>query len=610
MISLCLFLLPVFRFSRSATSIASSSTGPMGDPLAARRTLTDALQDRPYSLLLYLERAQVYDGLGYPDLAVMDVYKALTLADEVVDEYAEYHEQAFASAAEWFYDDAARCRLSQALQLQPRLHLPELHRQQDLEPPLQISDSTSSDVQSFITGNVVGQASTLLAHHLASIGCLRSAYDYLQNTLKHESSSITAEAERKRILVLAKAYVKSRNEPWDGVNVNVDALPDRGFVRREVYPWNIFERNRMSQESLRSLNTALSSVAPKLEVKATRLPVLSISQAQDTNNMSLQLGVFAKADIEPGELILRERSLLTANARLHEPLCDACSASLPTLAGLDTAHPEDGQVGLLSCPDCDDTVFCSQQCLDLAQVSYHASICGADIDNIAKDVPTSQAVDALYTQLLLRALAMCYTQDKHPLDLLEVKYIWGDFSVPVDSAYPNSEALFEEAPRTLPFDFRSQVLQPLHFLELLDINIFEAPHGMAETWVYNTLFAKFRGTASARISPRDGRPEVAAVHPLWCLANHSCDPNVEWEWAGEITFTAKKERVRWRRGADRGVIEAEMPVRKGGVRSGEEILSHYVDVDLNVGDRRDWGVGALGGCCQCERCKWEAGEHS
>jgi hypothetical protein len=43
----------------------------------------------------------------------------------------------------------------------------------------------------------------------------------------------------------------------------------------------------------------------------------------------------------------------------------------------------------------------------------------------------------------------------------------------------------------------------------------------------------------------DGRPEVCAVHPIWSLANHSCDPNVIWEWGGKITFTAREERIDW-----------------------------------------------------------------
>ena len=45
-----------------------------------------------------------------------------------------------------------------------------------------------------------------------------------------------------------------------------------------------------------------------------------------------------------------------------------------------------------------------------------------------------------------------------------------------------------------------------------------------------------------------------------------------------------------------------------GIRAGEEILSHYCDVELEVGERRKYMLGSLGGECMCERCVWEAGQ--
>ena len=44
---------------------------------------------------------------------------------------------------------------------------------------------------------------------------------------------------------------------------------------------------------------------------------------------------------------------------------------------------------------------------------------------------------------------------------------------------------------------------------------------------------------------------------------------------------------------------------QGGIRSGEEVLNHYCDPELDVKQRREWAVGALGGMCVCERCIWE-----
>lgn len=380
----------------------------------------------------------------------------------------------------------------------------------------------------------------------------------------------------------------------------VEEWPDHGMVRRECYPWNTHEPNRYSEGTLKLLNEEMAKVAPKLEVRVTELPALS----SDKENTVKQLGVFAKSDVAPGEKVLDEMSLLTANNRLQDALCDACSADLPDVWDSGSATPESS--GVVSCPDC-SVVFCSQNCLDLAQESYHPALCDMDVEAIAKDVPPAEAADALYTLLLLRSLAMAETQGCHPLDLKEVKYIWGDYhTMPLDEIWePHDPSKTEDPfPKTLPFNFQYNVVLPFHMLEKMDIDIFKNPQ--YDVWVFNTLYAKFRGTASARLSGLGGRPirgpEVSAVHPMWCLANHSCDPNVSWEWGGSIFFQARRQRVEWKKAR-----AGETKRSQAGVKKDEEVFNHYCDVDLPVKERREWASGALGGLCCCSRCVWEAG---
>lgn len=151
----------------------------------------------------------------------------------------------------------------------------------------------------------------------------------------------------------------------------------------------------------------------------------------------------------------------------------------------------------------------------------------------------------------------------------------------------------------------------------MDIDIFTDLE-FYDFWVLNTLYAKFRGTASARQSTAPGAlgPEVAAVHPLWCLANHHCDPNVWWEWGGRMKFVAREVRVggKTEKGGEEGKVGEvgrlgkRLEGKKPGVRKGEEVLSHYCDVELKVEQRREWAMGSLGGVCMCERCRFEAGE--
>lgn len=507
--------------------------------LARREALTASLSELPYDLLLYLERAIVHLNLDYPDLAAGDGYRALLLLDDVRDDSAEYHEQAvdaFSGSQSCLREDGGTEERARSASL---------------------------------------KACQILASSLLLVGCLKSAYGFCEHGLRVDPGNVELKETQARVLERGRARLK-RND------VSGDDLPDWGHSRREVYPWNTHEPERYSEEAIGLLNSKLQDMAPKCVVKATELPLLdTTSEAGDST--CVQFGLFAAEDIAPGEAVLKEYSLLTANNRFKDLLCDACGEELPQLG--------DAEGESVNCPECYDTVFCSQFCFDEAQEKYHPAVCEKDVDSIGKDPKHREADERLHMLLMARVLAMAAQQEIHPLDVMEIKYIWGDF-VPVSS--PRSEADREVCPPagwTLPFSFEYNVKMPIHFLEKMDIDIYDtlADHDL---WVINSIYAKTRGTASARKNPRDGRPEVAAVHPFWCLANHDCDPNVTWEWGGRMTLWAREKRV--------------VGEREGGINKGEEILNHYCDVGLPVWDRREWAEGSLGGWCMCRRCKEEA----
>jgi hypothetical protein len=517
--------------------------------LKDRQRFTDRLSDNPYNARTYLFRADSYLALGFPDLAAGDAYKALLLTDEAIDASGEYHEQA----------------------------------QDALSPAW---ENEYGSVEEYAK-ELALKAYQRLSRSLRKCGCCRSAYEFCERGLVLDPEDSWLQDEKDLLMAMAK--------PVDGKPFDPLALPTQGSARRELYPWNNYEPDRFSSDTLAILNTEMALVAPKCEVLTTELPLLTVDGSPDPAGTKVkQLGIFAKDDINPGETVLHESSSLTANNRLHDPLCDACSSELPSISSSQQLHP---------CPNCDDTVFCSQDCLQTASTKYHPSICGKDIDSIGKDTPAKEAADALYLLLLGRVFALSSTQKIHPLLLKETKYIWGDFIHP-DSTYVHSAnaSAFTTA-RHLPFSFTYNILSPLHILEKMDVDIYKSLADY-DFWILNTLYAKFRGTANARISTRDGRPEVSAVHPMWCLANHSCAPNVRWEWGGEIKFWARAgdEVVRW--GPDK---EDEGTGRwRGGIKKGDEVMSHYCDPELGVEARREWAAGPLGGMCTCARCTWEA----
>lgn len=559
-----------------------------------RATLTAALQSEPYDLITYLQRAQVYSDLGYPDLAVGDYYRALLLCDECANESFEYHEQALEALQsqchsgevdeEWQVPAILKYKgnYKDQYDLSCEVQNLDIHANGGLTNGDESAETETKEEKR--TQHIVRLASIKcyrgLALSLLLCGCLKSAYDFCLRGLSIAKDDEDLNQRKDYVLLMAKRRLKVEE-------VNIGDLPDQGVVRREVYPWNTHEPDRFSQESLDILTKELMFCAPKVEVRVTELPIL-LEAYKDSDNYGAtptikQLGLFAKEDIAPGEELLHEISLLAANNVLKDSLCDACSSKLPELS-------IDSEV--VACPDCDDIMFCNADCLERAQESYHPAVCDKDIDTIAKDPDPKEKPFALYLLLLGRALAMSETQEVHPLDLKEVKYIWGDFLPSSVNAVPLSPASEPPPIWTLPFSFSGNISGPLHLLEKMDIDVF-ASIDQYDLWIFNTLYAKFRGTASARVNPRNGHPEVAAVHPLWCLANHDCDPNVSWEWGARMKFWARKSRIGG---------------KEGGIKKGEEILNHYTDIDLKVKERREWAMGSLGGFCMCDRCKREAGE--
>ncbi|KAI9740632.1 MAG: hypothetical protein M1818_004596 [Claussenomyces sp. TS43310] len=544
--------------------------------LEKRQALTESLYELPYDLVIYLQRAAVYSNLGYPDLAAGDAYRALLLSDEVCNESFEYHEQA--SEALRPYSTGAFPDVLQNSSVSAVL--PHIQEVADECMDLSIGEADLAVRRLAKLASI--RCFQTLSISLLLCGCLKSAYEFCSRGL----ALLPGDVE----LLQAQDYVRKLiQRRLKGETADFHDFPDQGLVRREVYPWNDHEPDRFSDETLDFLNAQLSTIAPKCAVKVTELPTL-IENADSADSFGIlptnkQLGLFAQDDIAPLETVLEEISVLTANNRLKESLCDACSSRLPELGAERQAVP---------CDDCQDTMFCDETCYQRAMNSYHPAVCDKDVDTIAKDPDPKEAPNALYLLLLARALAMSATQETHPLDLKEVKYIWGDFLPPTLNAIPRASDAEPPPVWTLPFSFSSNISGPLHLLERMDVDIFTtlASHDL---WIFNTLYAKFRGTASARLSTRDGRPEVAAVHPLWCLANHDCDPNVQWEWGGHMRLWARETRVDPQHG-------------RGGIRAGDEILNHYCDIALSVGQRREWAQGSLGGWCMCLRCRREEAE--
>lgn len=105
---------------------------------------------------------------------------------------------------------------------------------------------------------------------LIHCGCLRSAADFINRALRSFPDASTFTKHRE----LLKSELRSHLPAEDFDAVDIERYPSKGFVRRELYPWNEHEPDRFSSEALEFLNDEMQQIAPRLEVKIAELPLL------------------------------------------------------------------------------------------------------------------------------------------------------------------------------------------------------------------------------------------------------------------------------------------------------------------------------------------------
>ena len=628
---------------------------------------------------LVLSRAEVYEALGYADLTVADAYVAFSVA-------AGEEEDLLAVGVDgrhWFGTDDEELAVDDeeeaAAEAFARNHVDESYYERGNR-----SESDGSAVhdrdqarrrESIAERQVLTKRDALrtMLRGLRALGCTaelprwEALLHEVEQEIQNEHFIVDEEEELSGWTIYDKLDAEStkgtivHGKPDDNEDHDVRG-PLFGMSRRELYPWNEHEPDRMSDESLEKLNSRVFKASNGcLEVKKTILPRLEplvSSSSNDTSSHDLggdhrenaQLGLFALRDLNPGEIILREHSVLTAIRPHDEPLCDACAVELPTstatsIIGSDS-DSDASRPKMYACRGC-EIPFCSQTCRSTALTTYHipniedatteadyppaaAPFCPgksarADIHELGRAESSGEPEWDLYFLLIARCVMMAETRVQNPLAMEEIAWLWGDFLSTADfhgdehgsSTYKKASKEDVRTKHTLPYSLHHSLLLPFEFFTTLLLSRPDcAPYSSHwlrnyDWWILQTLYAKFRGVADAKESTWDGKAESAGVFGLWCLANHSCAANVTWETrrggkerGGERVFEVRDAiwRPPIKTGEGAGGLEEEWQ----GIKKGEEIWNHYTDTrEEDFGVRRDRLREVLGGECMCKRCIWE-----
>ncbi|RPB23313.1 hypothetical protein L211DRAFT_868750 [Terfezia boudieri ATCC MYA-4762] len=446
-------------------------------------------------------------------------------------------------------------------------------------------------------------------------------------------------------------------------------LPIRGLSRREVYPWNHYEPDRFAPSTLEKINASMRECCvltgpeggPWCEARCVELPRLRADGTISSKTVR-QLGVFALRDIPavipgvddsepvPHPYLIEPTRLIAYTTTGGPPgsvaavRCELCTKPIP--------EPEQGQWGCAECEENDIwPSYCSKECQDRAGVLYHPVVCGMDWTWLHREANRKlegakgeEGVfddDAVYCLLVMRAWAVALVRGVHPLELEEVWYLYGAGRRRKGGKYPildgtsKNDIVVDEDDEEgedvlIPFDFHQNVIVPHMILDAFQIEILPfPPHPEDKTdetldrsptlslTHFDTptstlpLLNKFKGVASLtrHLDTRTHPPVetlVSAIHPLYSLVNHDCDPNVYWQVneRGEMCFRAlDKERKFWLEDGVGGKGGWE-----GGVEKGRQIRDSYVDPGLGVRERRKKIWGVLGGSCRCGRCEREERE--
>jgi hypothetical protein len=320
-----------------------------------------------------------------------------------------------------------------------------------------------------------------------------------------------------------------------------------------------------STEIIEKVNTELIKIEPQSCYWAPS----TLAEKKD------MLGMFASRNIQPGELILVERTPTGACSNAEGFICGNCygrvkcppiqstCCSKITEESAEAAHRDIKAASKL-------LVFCSAACYDIAMETYHKVLCGQDLNWLIEPAKGLEInASPLRPLLMLRFLASCVQS--------------GSGTSPLDHPMIARLQPLANCGHVDVFTFNESIVAPIKILQHLGVDVFANLN--YDTMVLHSIWTRIANNKFGSPDPKRGF--IDEILPLLPLFNHSCDPNLE----------QKRE-------------DSSTTIRtfaKRFIAKGEEMFNSYMDVGgMGFEERQERLMPWFEGPCLCPKCKKES----
>lgn len=227
-----------------------------------------------------------------------------------------------------------------------------------------------------------------------------------------------------------------------------------GAILMRLYPWTPTPFQTRSKSLLDSTRAELKLYSTKLQVQPSAL-------GSSTSDKITSFGMFARRNIQKGDVILSAPHLISASTKALHTRCYNCHTDL--LSG--------SMMASLSC--CPTIRFCGEGCRGIAEQYYHKAFCGKVFDEVRTvhmDSPIVANDLRMKELVFLRVLAICVQGHCHPLQNPIISRLMPQYMT--------------EMPIT--WSFQSDIITPIEILQSLGVDVFTAPE--YDTWVIQTIW--------------------------------------------------------------------------------------------------------------------------